>query len=237
MIPESMKQMAIVLIDEATAAGARQHKACEVLGITGRTLRRWRCADSLHDQRKGAPRTCPHALSDEEKKTIVATCNLPQYQSLPPSQIVPRLADEGIWIASESSYYRVLAEHDQCHRRGRAKPPRHAAKPKALAAAIANQVWSWDITYLPTAIRGQFYRLYMVLDIYSRKIVGWEVILPIHDGHSDKRIDYATEVDHGKANAADQNDPPASLAGVPGGGAGLGGSGRRDRRGEAARVT
>jgi len=170
-----MKQMAIVLIDEATAAGARQHKACEVLGITGRTLRRWRCADSLHDQRKGAPRTCPHALSDEEKKTIVATCNLPQYQSLSPSQIVPRLADEGIWIASESSYYRVLAEHDQCHRRGRAKPPRHAAKPKALAAAIANQVWSWDITYLPTAIRGQFYRLYMVLDIYSRKIVGWEV--------------------------------------------------------------
>jgi transposase InsO family protein len=170
-----MKQMAIVLIDEATAAGARQHKACEVLGITARTLRRWRGADSLHDQRKGAPRTCPHALTDKEKETIVATCNLPQYQSLPPGQIVPRLADEGVWFASESSFYRVLAEHDQCHRRGRAKPPRNVAKPKALVAAIANQVWSWDITYLPTAVRGQFYRLYLVLDIYSRKIVGWEV--------------------------------------------------------------
>lgn len=170
-----MKQMAIELIDEAVAAGARQHKACEVLGITCRSLRRWRCAENLQDKRKGAPRTCPHALSDEEKETIVATCNLPQYQSLPPSQIVPRLADEGIWLASESSYYRVLAEHGQCHRRGRAKPPRNVAKPKALAAAIANQVWSWDITYLPTAVRGEFYRLYMVLDIYSRKIVGWEV--------------------------------------------------------------
>ena len=89
MIAESMKQMAIVLIDEAVAAGARQHKACEVLGITSRTLRRWRRADSLQDRRKGAPRTCPHALTDEEKQTIVATCNLPQYQSLPPCQIVP----------------------------------------------------------------------------------------------------------------------------------------------------
>lgn len=167
--------MAIELIDEAVAAGARCHKACAVLGITCRTLRRWRHAESLQDKRKGAPRTCPHALSDEEKETIVATCNLPQYQSLPPSQIVPRLADEGVWLASESSFYRVLAEHDQCHRRGRAKPPRKVAKPKALAAVIANEVWSWDITYLPTAVRGQFYRLYMVMDIYSRKIVGWEV--------------------------------------------------------------
>ena len=170
-----MKQMAIVLIDEAVASGARQRKACEVLGLTSRTLRRWRCADSLQDQRKGAPRTCPHALTGEEKQTIVATCNLPQYQSLPPCQIVPRLADEGVWQGSESSFYRVLAEYDQCHRRGRAKAPRNVAKPKALAAAMANQVWSWDITYLPTAVRGQFYRLYMVMDIYSRKIVGWEI--------------------------------------------------------------
>lgn len=175
MIPESLKQMAIGLIDETVSAGARRHKACEVLGITPRTLRRWRHAESLEDKRKGAPRRCPHALSDAEKETIVATCSLPQYQSLPPCQIVPRLADEGIWQASESSFYRVLAEHGQNHRRGRAKPPRNVAKPKALAAAIANQVWSWDITYLPTAVRGQFYRLYMVLDIYSRKIVGWEV--------------------------------------------------------------
>ena len=75
-----MKQMAIRLIDEAVVAGARQHKACEVLSITCRTLRRWRCADSLQDKRKGAPRTCPHALTDAEKETIVATCNLPQYR-------------------------------------------------------------------------------------------------------------------------------------------------------------
>ena len=167
MILESMKQMAIELIDEAVTAGARRHKACAVLGITCRTLRRWRCAESLQDKRKGAARTCPHALSDEEKETIVATCNLPQYQSLPPGQIVPRLADEGIWHASESSFYRVLAEHDQCHRRGRAKAPRNVSKPKALAATIANQVWSWDITWLPGAAKGFFFYLYLILDIFG----------------------------------------------------------------------
>ena len=81
--------MAIILIDEAVTAGARQHKACAVLGITGRTLRRWRRVDNLTDKRKGAPRLSPHALSDEEKAAIVDTCNLPEYQSLPPTQIVP----------------------------------------------------------------------------------------------------------------------------------------------------
>lgn len=175
MIPESMKQMAMTLIAEAVNAGARQYKACEILGITDRTLRRWHRASRLADQRKGAPRTIPHALSDEERAAIVDICNQPDYQSLPPSQIVPRLADEGRYLASESSFYRVLKEHDQCHRRGRAQTPRAVSKPKALAAAMPNQVWSWDITYLPTAVRGQFYRLYLVMDIYSRLIAGWEV--------------------------------------------------------------
>jgi transposase InsO family protein len=172
-----VKQMAIKLIDEAVAAGARLYKACEVLGISTRTLRRWRNADDLTDQRKGADKHCPHALSDEEKARIVAVCNEPQYASLPPSQIVPRLADEGIYMASEASFYRVLREHDQVHRRGRAQPPRQVHKPLAIATTGPNQTWSWDITYLPTIVRGQFFRLYMVLDIYSRKITGWEVHL------------------------------------------------------------
>lgn len=170
-----MKQMALTLIDEAVDAGARQHKAGDVLGITDRTLRRWRRTSHLTDKRKGAPRVCPHALSDDEKATIVDICNQPAYQSLPPSQIVPRLADEGRYLASESSFYRVLKEHEQCHRRGRAQTPREVSRPRALAAAMPNRVWSWDITYLPTAVRGQFYRLYLVMDVYSRFITGWEV--------------------------------------------------------------
>lgn len=196
MITASVKQMAIDLIDEAVAAGARRHKACEVLGISCRTLRRWRYTNCLEDRRKGAPRSCPHALSDEEKEAIVTTCNRPEYQSLPPSQIVPRLADQGIWLASESSFYRVLAQAGQNHRRGRAKPPRNLAKPKALAARMANQVWSWDITYLPTAVRGQFYRLYMVLDIYSRKVVGWEIHGEELAAHAAVLIDKACKREH-----------------------------------------
>lgn len=100
-----MKQMAITLIDEAVNAGARQSKACAVLGLTCRTLRRWRAADSLLDRRKGAPRKpCRHALTADDKKDILAACNSPEYQSLPPSQIVPRLADKGLYLASESSF-------------------------------------------------------------------------------------------------------------------------------------
>ena len=170
-----MKQMAITLIDEAVAAGARRHKACAVLGISARTLRRWRASDSLTDRRKGARRHCPHALSVLERQRIIATCNSAAYKDLPPSQIVPRLADAGIYIASEASFYRTLRAHGQDVRRGRARAPHSAARPTAVAATAANTAWSWDITYLPTTVRGQFLRLYMIVDIFSRLITGWEV--------------------------------------------------------------
>ena len=170
-----MKQMAITLIDEAVAAGARLHKACAVLGISSRTHRRWKAAEHLQDARQGAAKHCPHALSDAERQTIIAACNAPEHQNLPPSQIVPRLADRGIYLASESSFYRVLRAHGQQQRRGRAKAPCQRARPQAFVAQAPNQVWSWDITYLPSTIKGQFWRLYMIVDIYSRAIVGWEV--------------------------------------------------------------
>ena len=171
-----MKQMAILLIDEAVAAGARKHKACAVLGITDRTLRRWRGTDTLRDQRKGAARKASaQALSEQEKMRILAVCNSPEHQSLPPTQIVPRLADQGIYLASESSFYRVLRESAQASHRGRAAAPHVPEKPRAWAASAPGQVWSWDITFLPAAVRGEFYRLYLVLDIFSRMIVGWEI--------------------------------------------------------------
>lgn len=176
MIPEPMKQMAITLIDEAITAGARQYKACDVLGITERTLRRWRGAESLTDKRKGAARKPgPQALTALEKEHILSVCNSPQHQSLPPTQIVPRLADQGIYIASESSFYRVLRAHEQVSHRGRAAAPHVPEKPQAWAATGPGQVWSWDITFLPAAVRGAFYRLYLVMDVFSRMIVGWEI--------------------------------------------------------------
>jgi len=177
--------MAMTLITEAVYAGARQSKACGVLGLSCRTLRRWRATDNLDDLRKGAVRKpCPHALTANEKEEILAVCNSAEYQSLPPSQIVPRMADKGRYLASESTFYRVLREQGQANRRGRAQPPRAVPKPHAWVARAPLKTWSWDITFLPTAIRGQFYRLYMVMDVYSRMIVGWEI-------HHDERAEHA----------------------------------------------
>src|SRR3546814_18291182 len=86
-------------------------------------------------------------------------CNSAQHQSLPPTQIVPRLADQGIYIASESSFYRVLREHEQVNHRSRAAAPHVPERPRAWAATAPGQGWSWDITFLPAAVRGEFSRL------------------------------------------------------------------------------
>jgi len=183
--------MAIELIEEAVVAGARRFKACAVLEVDVRTLQRWtkalQASADLADQRKAAASLRPPAnrLSEDEREAILEVCNRAQFQSLPPSQIVPRLADEGRYLASESSFYRVLRAANQVHCRGRAKSPRTVAKPEGYQASGPNQIWSWDITFLASCIRGAFYRLYMVEDIFSRKIVGWEV-------HEDELAEHAS---------------------------------------------
>ena len=117
----------------------------------------------------------PNKLTEHEQHRILAVCNDPEYARLPPSQIVPRLADKGEYIASESSFYRVLKAHDQLHHRGRAKKRSQTKKPTTHIARKPNQVWCWDISYIPSRVRGQFWYLYLILDVYSRKIVAWEV--------------------------------------------------------------
>src|SRR3546814_8443144 len=92
------------------------------------------------------------------------------YTTLFRSQIVPRLADQGIYIASESSFYRVLREHEQVNHRSRAAAPHVPERPRDWAATAPGQVWSWDITFLPAAVRGEFFRLYLVMDVFSRMI-------------------------------------------------------------------
>ncbi len=115
------------------------------------------------------------ALYSAEKLTPAQVKGAKRITSLPPSQIVPRLADQRRYLASESSFYRILRAADQQHRRGRSQPPRHVPVPTSHTATGPNQVWSWDITYLPSLVRGQYYYLYLIEDIYSRKGVSWEV--------------------------------------------------------------
>jgi transposase InsO family protein len=80
-----------------------------------------------------------------------------------------------MYIASESTMYRILKNENMQHHRGRSKKPAPRSKPDTYIASDSNQVWTWDITYLNTFVRGLYYKLYMILDIFSRKIVGWEV--------------------------------------------------------------
>jgi putative transposase len=166
----------IELVETAVTNGSNQQRACAEIGISERTLQRW-CRDTVlqADRRPLAVRPEPaNKLTEAERETILEVVNLPEFQSMPPSQIVPALADRKIYIASESTVYRVMRQADEQHHRGRSKTP--SSKPKATHCAIApNQVWSWDITYLPGPVKGLYFYLYLILDIYSRNIVGWEV--------------------------------------------------------------
>ena len=167
----------IDLVNEACTAGARQSKACEILGISSRTLQRWRENGQVKADGRGQTdsQSEPHnKLSAEERQGVLDIANSQEFANLPPSQIVPALANQDQYIASESTFYRVLHEAAQLAHRGKAKPPTRK-RPAPLQANAPNQVWSWDITYLATTVKGIFFYLYLIMDVFSRKIVGWEV--------------------------------------------------------------
>lgn len=163
----------IQLIKEASSSGARRFKCCELLKLSLRTLERWERSPELEDGRKG-PNHSPHALSDEEKDLIITVANSEKYRDLSPAKIVPTLADEGKYIASESSFFRVLRSNKMMSHRSNSSP-RRLIPPEELVATRPNEIWSWDITYLKTAIRGKFYYLYLPMDLFSRMIVHWEI--------------------------------------------------------------
>ena len=165
----------VSLVNAARQAGARQSAACEIIGISAKTFQRWNLSDNASDGRLHATHEPPNKLTTLERQRIIEVANEPEHADLPPGQIVPKLADEGRYIASESTIYRVLKAEDQLRHRQKSKPARPVKKPRALTATGPNQIYTWDITYLPTAVRGVYFYLYLVLDIYSRKIVGWQV--------------------------------------------------------------
>ena len=171
--------MILSILGEAKRSGARLGPACETLGISKRTVERWRAQEVGDDRREGPKSPPPNKLTQKERQKIVATLNSPEYRELSPNQVVPLLADQDRYLASESSFYRILREEDLLHHR---EPSRLATRtrPTEKIATGPNHVWSWDITYLASPVRGQYYYLYMVMDVWSRKITGWEVH-PIED--------------------------------------------------------
>ncbi len=140
----------------------------EAIGISPKTVQRWAKADNKQDGRLDAKHLPKNKLSELERQRIITVANDTDYANLPPSKIVPKLADEGRYLASESTFYRILKQEKQLQHRLKSKPTRKIKKPRALTATTANELYSWDITYLPTPVLGLFYYLYLVMDIYSR---------------------------------------------------------------------
>jgi len=163
----------LAALDKAVAAGARLKRACDLLGLSIRTVQRWRAMGGGEDRRQG-PKSAPHnKLTQAEEDAIVEVVRSTKYADLSPRQLVPLLACDGVYLASEPTFYRIMHRRCLiCHRQ-RSRPP--VARPRALTATGPGQVLSWDITYLRSTVRGSFYYLYVVVDVWSRMIVGAEV--------------------------------------------------------------
>lgn len=178
MIALEDRHRTVQWLEMACREGARLKPACEVVDIDARTVQRWKAGDGLErgDGRPQALRpACAHALSVEERQRILELANEPRFAELPPARIVPMLADEGTYIASESSFSRVLRAHGQVRHRGRSKTPQRSRPPSTHVATGPRQLWCWDLTFLASRVLGQWFYLYVILDVYSRKIVGFEV--------------------------------------------------------------
>ena len=165
----------IAMVQDAMDTGARQDRACSAINLNARTLQRWQVDQTRGDQRPERIQTPTNRLSAEEREHLLVVVNSVEFGSLPPSQIVPILADRGQYLASESSLYRVMKAEGQLKHRGADRPAERRHKPRALCATAPKQLFSWDITYLPTQVKGIYFYLYLFMDIFSRKIVGWQI--------------------------------------------------------------
>ena len=163
------------LIEEAVLGGARLAPACALLGFSARTLQRWEAANDGPDGRTLRHEPPAHKFSPTERATLLAVANSAEFGHLPPSQIVPRLADQNRYIGSESTLYRVLRDEGQLAHRRVERRGQKRSKPRALSATEPNQLYTWDISYLPSTVHGQYFYLYLYLDVFSRKIVAWQI--------------------------------------------------------------
>ena len=164
----------MTLVSESVAEGCAQGKACAAIGLSERRLQRWIASGGQEDGRHG-PKTAPaNKLSTAECDQIVAVATTKEYCDMSPHQIVPKLADSGLYVASESSFYRVLKARALLKHRGLAKP-KSVARPRGREATGPRELFSWDITYLKSTLQGRYFYLYLFLDVFSRKAVGWDV--------------------------------------------------------------
>lgn len=159
-------------VQDAVILGSGFETACKAIGMSPRRLQRWRTRTD--DGRSGGLRTCGQKLSEEEKDAVVEAFHKPEYVDLPIRAAWVKMLDDDICLCSPATAFRVLDERKAKARLTvrRARPQR---RPPVLEAKAINQVWTWDITYLPSPLRGAYFYLYTIQDLFSRKIVGWSV--------------------------------------------------------------
>lgn len=147
--------------------------ACRLLGAPRASLyrRRNRPAGPPSPTRRPAP---PNKLTEAERQYVLWVLRSPQYCDLAPAQVWARLLDDGIYLCSISTMYRLLALRGENRERRRQRTHPARKKPE-LIAHEPNQVWSWDITKLAGPARGIYYQLYVIIDIFSRYVVGFTV--------------------------------------------------------------
>jgi putative transposase len=146
--------------------------ACRLLGQSRASLYRRAAPPVLGPP---APRPSPpNALTEPERQRVLGLLRSPEYCDLAPTQVWARLLDDGVYLCSISTMYRLLATAGENRERRRQRTHPANKKPELLATA-PNRIWSWDITKLRSAVRGKYFELYVIIDIFSRYVVGWTV--------------------------------------------------------------
>jgi transposase InsO family protein len=160
------------LVEDLAEPGVSVHAACDALGLSRATAYRSTSPDTPPAVRER--RANPRRLSDDERKAIVDVMHGPEFVDQPPMEVFGKLLSQGIYLASIRTIYRVLAELGETKERRNQRLPHTYAKP-TLRATAPNQVWTWDITKLATLQKGVFLHAYVILDLFSRYVVGWMV--------------------------------------------------------------
>jgi putative transposase len=162
--------------------------ACDALGLPRATY--YRELSPMHGPHN--ERSSPRALPEEERQAVLAVLHEPRFEDLAPAEVYATLLDEGRYLCSERTMYRVLAENDEVReRRAQLRHPKYAAP--ELLATKPNQLWSWDITKLLGPEKWSYFYLYVVLDVFSRYVVGWLVADAESSALAEKLIGEACE--------------------------------------------
>lgn len=170
----AVKEQVLETIEDASAGGARKAEASRLAGWSARTIQRWKRRGTV-DRRKGAVKRVPHKMLAAERQQIVDAACAPEYRDLTPYLVVASLLELGRYLGSVSTFYRILRDRKLLTHRKESAPRTKREPPPERVATAANQVFTWDITYLKRTVRGMYFFLYLVLDLWDRSIVGWAV--------------------------------------------------------------